>query len=240
MANRAVFLDRDRTIIEDPGYMSDPSAVKLLPGADLAIKSLRQAGYVVVVVTNQSGIARGLLTEDALEKIHAEMRRQLLAGGAHVDAIHYCPYHPEGTVEKYAVDSDLRKPKPGMLLKGAEELDIDLAASWMVGDGARDIEAGQRAGCRTIRVRAGEHEVPGDPDDQAVQADFTVRNLLEAAKLILQSPARVAAGRVSGPPPATGAGRETSGANQHMTDREILLEILQCVRQLARERQGNG
>ena len=81
MSNRAVFLDRDRTIIEDPGYLSDPSAVKLLPGADLAIKSLRQAGYVVVVVTNQSGIARGLLTEDALEKIHAEMRRQLRAGG---------------------------------------------------------------------------------------------------------------------------------------------------------------
>ena len=238
MANRAVFLDRDRTIIEDPGYISDPAAVKLLPGADLAIKSLRQAGYVVVVVTNQSGIARGLLTEDALEKIHAEMRRQLRAGGAHVDAIHYCPYHPEGTVEKYAVDSDLCKPKPGMLLKGAEDFDIDLTTSWMVGDGARDIEAGQRAGCRTIRIRGASRDIPGEPEDEGVQADFTVKNLLEAAKLILHAPAHAAARRTSPPSPAPARGSGPSGADQHMSDREILMEILQCVRRLVREGQG--
>lgn len=190
MANKAVFLDRDNTLIEDPGYLSDPAAVRLLPGVDLAIKSLAQCGYKTVVVTNQSGIARGLLTEEALERIHGEMRRQLAERGAHLDAIYYCPFHPEGTVEQYAKDSDLRKPKPGMLLKAAKDLDIDLSASWLVGDGARDIEAGQRAGCRTVRVRTkpSQRMMPGEESDESVQADHTVRNLVDAARVILRAP----------------------------------------------------
>ena len=109
MSNRAVFLDRDNTVIEDPGYLADPGAVKLLPGVELAIKSLTQAGYKIVIVTNQSGIARGRLTIEMLEKIHAEMQRQLAERGAHVDGIQYCPYHPEGTVEEFSQDSELRK-----------------------------------------------------------------------------------------------------------------------------------
>jgi D-glycero-D-manno-heptose 1,7-bisphosphate phosphatase len=238
MANRAVFLDRDQTIIEDPGYISDPAAVKLLPGVDLAIKSLRQGGYLTVVVTNQSGIARGLLTEEALEKIHGEMRRQLAAGGAHLDAVYYCPFHPEGTVEPYAVDSDLRKPSPGMLLKAAGDLDIDLSASWMVGDGARDIEAGQRAGCRTIRVRAAAPAVSAEAEDENVQSDFTVRNLLEAAKLILHAPARVHArpgGAASPPRAAEGTPPPSPGGEAGLGEREILLEILRQVRELSRK-----
>ena len=134
--------------------------MKLLPGVELALKSLAAAGFKIVVVTNQSGIARGLLTEETLAQIHAELRRQLSEKGAHLDAIYYCPYHPEGTVEAYAMESDLRKPQPGMLLKAAEEMDIDLPASWMVGDDARDIEAGQRAGCRTIRLPPGSRPCP--------------------------------------------------------------------------------
>jgi len=192
MANKAVFVDRDHTLIEDPGYINDPSIVKLLPGVELAIKSLRQAGYKVVVVTNQSGIARGLLTEELLETIHAEMRRQLSEKGAYLDGIYYCPYHPEGTVERYAIDSDLRKPKPGMLLKAAGELDIDLPESWMVGDGPRDIEAGQRAGCRTIRIRLRPGPSTAGEEDEDVQADFTVRNLVDAARIILRFPQRSA------------------------------------------------
>jgi len=186
MASKAVFVDRDRTLMEDPGYISDPSAVKLLPGVELAIKSFQQAGFKTVVVTNQSGVARGLLTEETLEKIHAELRRQLAEKGAHLDAIYYCPYHPEGTVDNYAVDSDLRKPKPGMLLKAAKELDIDLRASWMVGDSPRDIEAGQRAGCRTVRVRTRSQPAGTQEEHEAVQADYTVRNLVDAAKVILR------------------------------------------------------
>ena len=233
MANRAAFLDRDRTIIEDPGYISDPSLVRLLPGADLAIRSLKQAGYRVIVVTNQSAIARGLLTEEALEKIHGEMRRQLAAGGAHVDAVYFCPFHPEGTVKAYARDSDLRKPQPGMLRKGAQEFDLDLAASWMIGDSARDVEAGQRAGCRTIRLRAGPPSLAAESEDENVQPDFVVRNLLEAAKMVLQAPPPSPPRAAAATPPAPAGPGPASGAPK--TDREILLEILQQVRELARE-----
>ena len=186
MGKPAVFLDRDHTIIEDPGYLSDPGAVKLLPGVERAIKSLAHAGYKIVVVTNQSGVARGLLSEETLDVIHGEMRRQLAAGGAHLDAIYHCPYHPDGTVEKYAIDSDLRKPRPGMLLKAASDMDLNLAESWMVGDSSRDVEAGQRAGCRTVRLRTGHTGSPGEAMDDDVHADFSVRTLVEAAKLILR------------------------------------------------------
>jgi len=184
--NKAVFMDRDNTIIEDPGYLSDPDGVKLLPGVELAIKSLAQAGFKNVVCTNQSGVARGMLSEDDLQAIHAEVRRQLADKGAHLDAIYYCPCHPQGTVEEYTCESDLRKPKPGMLLKAAEDLDLDLPESWMVGDSARDIEAGQRAGCRTIRVRVTGETSTTEREDDAVQADFTVRNLVEAARIVMR------------------------------------------------------
>jgi len=185
--SKAVFLDRDNTIIEDPGYISDSGSVKLLPGVELAIKSLSQTGFKNIVCTNQSGIARGMLTEEDLESIHAELRRQLGEKGAHVDAIYYCPFHPQGTIDKYSRESELRKPKPGMLLKAAGQLGLDLSKCWMVGDAARDIEAGQRAGCRTIRVRgAGEMSQAAQRDDESVQADFTVRNLVEAARIIVR------------------------------------------------------
>lgn len=217
MKVKAVFLDRDRTIIEDPGYISSVEAVRLLPGVERAIKSISQEGYKIIVVTNQSGVARGLITEETLETIHAEMCRLLAAGGAHVDAVYYCPFHPEGTVEKYAVDSDLRKPQPGMLLKAAEEFGLDLAASWMVGDSPRDIEAGQRAGCRTIRLRTRTQRVSRDELDDDVQADFTVRNLPSAARVILREPV-IDAARLA----------------QCDEPDETRREILRYVRQLAR------
>ena len=251
MANKAVFLDRDHTLIEDPGYISDPSSVRLLPGVELAMKSLAQVGYKLIVVTNQSGVARGLLTEDALEKIHTEMRRQLSEKGAHLDAIYYCPYHPEGTVEGYAEDSELRKPHPGMLLRGAQEFGIDLSQSWMVGDSPRDIEAGYRAGCRTIRLRTRPSAGIGGVEDEDVQADFTVRNLVDAARVILRSesdappqePARPAAevGAASlaatpaqpEQPPHEAAATDEAQVDL-MGDSEIRREILRHVRQLVR------
>ena len=199
MSDKAVFLDRDNTIIEDAGYIGDPSLVRLLPGVEQAIKSLQAAGYKIVVVTNQSGVARGLLTEAMLEKIHDELRRQLALKEAYLDAIYYCPYHPEGTVEGYVIDSGLRKPKPGMLLKAAGEMDLNLSGSWMVGDSPRDIEAGQRAGCRTIRVRTRPTVAKQiDQEDEDTPADFTVRNLPEAAKIILRDEERPA----ESPPPS--------------------------------------
>ncbi len=201
MSAKAVFLDRDGTLMVDTGYPSKPEDVRLLPGVDLALKSLRQGGYRIVVITNQSGVARGMFTEHGLAEVHRELRRQLEARGAYIDAIYYCPYHPDGTVAEYSRESDCRKPAPGMLLMAAEEMDLDLVESWMVGDSPRDVEAGQRAGCRTIRLRTrAEADEP-----ERVQADFTVRNVVDAARVIMREagqpvrPADTAASRPSPP-----------------------------------------
>lgn len=246
MPNRAVFIDRDKTLMEDPGYISDPQAVKLLPGVELAIKSLQQARYKIVVVTNQSGIARGMLTEDALEEIHAELRRQLSEKGVHLDAIYYCPYHPEGTVEQYAKESDLRKPKPGMLLRASAEMEIDLGDSWMIGDSARDVEAGQRAGCRTIRIRVRSAHAGGGGEDQDenVLADYAVRNLVDAAKIILREGSRRTAAAGRGIAGARTQVRDTDEASlpaespvEPMDDSRVRQEILRYVRQMVVDRQ---
>ena len=230
MANKAVFLDRDNTLLEDPGYISDPAAVRLLPGVELAMKSLAHAGYKLVVVTNQSGIARGMLTEETLDKIHAEMNRQLAERGAHLDAILYCPYHPEGTVEQFTKDSDLRKPKPGMLLKAAKQLDINLSLSWMIGDSPRDIEAGLRAGCRTVRLNIHSAHQAIDHEDEDIRADFSARNLVDAAKIIVHEPAEVReVGEESLEKPAAAVGIAP-------TDNDTQLEILQIVKSLAGDR----
>ena len=186
MPSKAVFLDRDNTLIEDPGYLADPEGVRILPGVELALKSLAQAGYLLVVVTNQSGIARGLLTEETLQDVHERMLELLTKKGAHIDEIYYCPYFSDGTVPEYAIESDLRKPEPGMLLQAADDLDLDLDASWMVGDSSRDVEAGQRAGCRTVRIRTPHDDSVADDQQEAFQSDYTVRNLVEAARVILR------------------------------------------------------
>lgn len=196
--SKAVFLDRDGTIIDDPGYLSDPNAVILLSGAARAIGSLARAGYKIVVVTNQSGVARGLLSEETLGAIHAEMCRMVSAEGGCIDAVYYCPYHEQGTVARYAAASQLRKPKPGMLLKAADEMNIDLESSWMVGDSDDDIAAGQGAGCRTIRLLGCDASAPqAEPPEAAsekasekARADFTVADLVAAAEIILGEPAR--------------------------------------------------
>jgi D-glycero-D-manno-heptose 1,7-bisphosphate phosphatase len=190
MPHKAVFIDRDGTLIDDVGYLTDPSDLTLLPGAELAIKSLRQAGFRIVVVTNQSGVARGLLSETQLEDVHAHLRQQLAEKGAMLDAIYYCPYHPDGTVPKYTRQSDLRKPAPGMLTKAAEELDLDLSGSWMIGDSARDIGAGQQAGCRTILIDrpAETASAPPNPEGEGLwTAEMTAKNLVEAARLIMRA-----------------------------------------------------
>jgi len=232
MAHKTVFLDRDHTLIEDPGYIADPSAVKLLPGVEIALKWLAQAGFKLVIVTNQSGVARGLITEQQLESIHQELRRQLAQHGTHVDAIYFCPFHPEGTVEKYAMNSPLRKPQPGMLRKAADELDIDLSNSWMIGDSPHDIEAGQRAGCRTIRLRAGSADSGDTHPDEDVQADFTVRNIVEAARVILMHPS-VASAQVP-PSHQVTAEQIEPPLSDMVDDRQFRQEVLRHLRNLAR------
>lgn len=182
MGHKAVFLDRDNTLIEDPGYINHPNQVRLLPGAAAALAQLRKLGYLLVIVSNQSGIARGIVTEEVLEKIHQRITRLLTDEGAMLDAIYYCPYHPEGVIPKYRMESDLRKPAPGMLLKAAEELDIDLGRSWMVGDSYRDIAAGKRAGCRTILIDSPVNRAARTATDPI--PDRKVGSIREAANVI--------------------------------------------------------
>lgn len=182
MSQRAIFLDRDDTIMEDSGYINSPQQVRLIAGAAGALVDLRKMGYRIIVVSNQSGIARGIITEQALAQIHERLKQLLAEQNAYLDRIYCCPYHPDGVIAKFRKDSDWRKPKPGMLLAAAKEMGIDLAGSWMVGNDYRDIAAGKAAGCRTILIRSHTNapvKQPGDPD-----ADFEAINLKEAVNIV--------------------------------------------------------
>jgi D,D-heptose 1,7-bisphosphate phosphatase len=180
--SKAVFLDRDQTLIHDPGYINHPDQVSLIDGAPEALVELRNLGYVLVVVSNQSAVARGIVTEPVLQEIHGRMEALLAERGARLDRIYYCPFHPDGTVERYRRPSDCRKPNPGMLLKASEEMGIDLRRSWCVGDSFSDVEAGARAGCRTILIEGSsppKRPTPGQPSP-----DYVAVNLREAVNII--------------------------------------------------------
>jgi D-glycero-D-manno-heptose 1,7-bisphosphate phosphatase len=181
LMKRAVFLDRDGTINIEKKYLYQIAEFEFIPGAGEAIRLLNQAGILVVVVTNQSGVARGYYTEDDVENLHRHVDSVLERSGAHVDAWLYCPHHPAGR-GSYALPCSCRKPLPGMLQKAAEIHDIDLDDSFMVGDKLADIEAGLAAGCRTILVRTGY----GADEEQYVGAQTTVcDDLLSAVKYLL-------------------------------------------------------
>ena len=182
MAFKAIFLDRDNTIIEDPGYINDPSQVKLLPGAVSALTDMKKMGYKLVIVSNQSGVARGIVTEEKLSQIHHRLVELLRNQGVMIDGIYYCPFHPDGVIEKYRRESELRKPSPGMLMLAAEEMDIDLSYSWMIGDSYRDVEAGKLAGCRTILINSPSNPTVKDYSDP--EADSIAVNIKEAANII--------------------------------------------------------
>ncbi len=150
MSNKAIFLDRDDTLIEDLGYINHPDQVKLLDGVAKALIELKAMGYKLIVVSNQSGVARRMVSEKTLGEIHNRLKQLLAEKGVSLDRIYYCPYHPDGVVAKYRKESNRRKPKPGMLLAAADEMDIDLSQSWMIGNSSRDVQAGLQAGCKTI------------------------------------------------------------------------------------------
>lgn len=152
---RAAFLDRDGTINVEVDYLSAPEQLELIPGAAHAIGRLNDAGWFVVVITNQSGVARGKLTEQTLADIHARLDAMLAEHGAHIDAYYHCPHHPEHGEAPYRASCDCRKPAPGMLLRAAREHDLDLTRSWTVGDSLRDLDAGAAAGTRGILVATG-------------------------------------------------------------------------------------
>ncbi|MFQ5461232.1 MAG: D-glycero-alpha-D-manno-heptose-1,7-bisphosphate 7-phosphatase [Phycisphaerae bacterium] len=183
MKSKAVFLDRDGTIIEDTGYLADPDDIVLLPGSAEAIQRFAEAGYLVVVASNQSGIARGKFDEADLERIHERFEELLAHEGVNLDGAYYCPYldGPEATVRQYRRDSELRKPKPGMLLQAARELNVDLKQSWMIGDAPSDVQAGVRAGCKTVLLT----NSGGDRNAGDFVATHVVSDLREAADAVL-------------------------------------------------------
>ncbi len=162
IVDAAVFLDRDNTLIHNDGDLGDPDEVRLKDGVAEGLKALRVAGYRLVVITNQGGVARGRYTEadvDAVNQRIATEVEQATKQRPLIDRFYYCPYHPEGDVEEYRRDHPWRKPHPGMLLQAARDLDIDLGASWVIGDQPRDVQAGRTAGCRTIVLSADEQMI---------------------------------------------------------------------------------
>jgi D,D-heptose 1,7-bisphosphate phosphatase len=211
--NRAIFLDRDNTLIHADGDVGDPAQVKLIQGAASAIASVRGLGYKVIVVSNQGGVARGQYTEEDVGRVNNRVSELMLAtsgSGAAIDRFYYCPFHPDGTVENYRRDHPWRKPQPGMLLQAIKDLSLDPSQCWMIGDDLGDVAAGAAAGVRTILLRADAGEQPPLRQGQAAAQllgsdvagtagaghtgagahpgvpDFVARNLIEAVRVVAQ------------------------------------------------------
>ncbi|MGC4033323.1 MAG: HAD family hydrolase [Tepidisphaeraceae bacterium] len=187
MSRPAVFFDRDNTLIVGNEYLGDPAGVVLVRGAADAVAACHDLGFAVVTVSNQSGVARGMFSEHDVSLVNARMEEMLQSDNskATIDRHEYCPHHPQGTTAGYAFDCDCRKPKPGMILRAAGAMDIDLAASWLVGDAPRDVAAGKTAGCRTILIV--DPTLPASPAASAasdITADFVVTSLPEAVEII--------------------------------------------------------
>ena len=157
-ARPAVFLDRDGTLTAEADWVTTKADLALLPSAPAAVALLARAGFAVVVATNQSAVARGLVTESELAEIHEHMVYELAREGGHVDGVYYCPHHPTEGNPPYRRDCECRKPKPGMLLAAARDLGLDLARSWVVGDAGRDLAAGEAVGVPGVLVATGKGE----------------------------------------------------------------------------------
>ncbi|MFM8763752.1 MAG: D-glycero-alpha-D-manno-heptose-1,7-bisphosphate 7-phosphatase [Spartobacteria bacterium] len=167
---RAIFLDRDGTLMDEVNYCNDPATVRAIPGAGKTLALLREQGWLTVIITNQSGLSKGYITPAQYEAVNAELLRQL---GGGIDAIYFCADHPDQPTER-------RKPQPGMLLEAAVDLEINLASSWMIGDKPIDVECGHNAGCRTILVRTGYGSAQAQTN-----ADFVMNDVTEALQHII-------------------------------------------------------
>jgi D,D-heptose 1,7-bisphosphate phosphatase len=181
--NKAVFLDKDGTLIIDIPYNADPDRITLCNDCINGLKRLQEKNYLLILITNQAGVAHGYFKEDALLLVEKKIRMMLNNYGIMLSGFYYCPHHPQGKIEPYAIDCDCRKPKSGLLLKAATELKIDLSASWMIGDILNDIEAGNSAGCKSILIDIGnETEWLMNEIRRPI---VKVRNIDEAAEYII-------------------------------------------------------
>jgi D-glycero-D-manno-heptose 1,7-bisphosphate phosphatase len=182
----AVFLDRDGTINVEAGYLSRPEDLRLINGSAAAIRRLNDAGFLVVVVSNQSGVARGYFGEEAVARVNEAMARRLKRRGAHLDAVYYCPHYPDGVVEQYRRECECRKPGPGMVRRAQEDLDIDVGRSYVVGDHRGDIKLAKNVGARSILVVTGHGAEEMDKlRGDGIEPDFVAKNLAEAVDRIL-------------------------------------------------------
>ena len=183
--NPAAFIDRDGTIIEEVGYLDRPERVELYPWSSSAIRALNRAGVRVIMVTNQSGVARGFFTEAVVEQVHRHIAALLTAGGAHMDAYYYCPHHPDGKVPGYAKVCDCRKPARGLVDRAVDEFGIDPARSFVVGDRWLDVALANAVGAKGVLVRTGYGETEERKPHKDVKADAVVDNLIAASSWIL-------------------------------------------------------
>ncbi len=183
-----VFLDRDGTLNVERDFIARPEEIQLIPGAADAVQRLNREGLVACVISNQSGVARGYLTEEDLVPIHARLSEDLGAGGARVDRYYYCPHHPTEGMPPYNVECECRKPKPGMLLQGAREFGLDLTRSYVIGDRMSDVQAGQAVGAATVLVLTGYGETAREECRAGgVVPDLVAPSITEAVQFVMTS-----------------------------------------------------
>ena len=182
---KVCFLDRDGVLIEDRHYLSDPNDVKLIDGAAEAVKMLREAGYTIIVVTNQSGVARGYYSESSISTIHKKIDELLKTKDAYIDKYYYCPHHSDGEVAEFSFDCSCRKPKTGMIEQALQDYEIDLSKSIVIGDKLSDIKLSENAGCRLgilVKTGHGKKQAEKNTDDSLIVRE----NILDAAKWFLE------------------------------------------------------
>lgn len=184
-----VFIDRDGTINIDAGYISHPDSFVMYPFAPQAVRMLNEAGFLAIVITNQSGLARGFFTISVMNEIHAKMNRIFNAGGAKIDGLYYCPHDPNAKVAEFRAECECRKPKTGMIDAAVRDLPIDKSRMYFIGDKYSDMKTGFASGCKTIMVETGygKGELLFKSSAWEQRPDKTALNLLEAVRLILKN-----------------------------------------------------
>ncbi|KOP23177.1 HAD family hydrolase [Hapalosiphon sp. MRB220] len=185
MINQAVFLDKDGTLVEDVPYNIKPDLIKLTQGAIAGLQLLQAWGYKLIVISNQSGVARGYFQESELVAVTKPLFKLFSEQGVTLDDFYYCPHHPDGVVSEYAISCECRKPEPGLIFRAADKHNIDLQNSWFIGDILNDVEAGNRAGCKTILIDNG-HETEWLLSSMRIP-HYTVTDLMAAAQVITRN-----------------------------------------------------